>query len=377
MASLVDNRQGILFADVNLNINTKGWKSNYVPVDKVKPQELPPPLRLTPLAPIKVTPAPPVQQIPVTEETQEEEQVYSPIEAKPMPKRFSGTPQAAELVNKIQPPLQKTINIPIQRLDMTESVTNNNQRKDQTNIQTSLNDNQAGMQNNAENFTKEFMAELMGGQTGPPPAANIPEGEQFTKNFVSQLLDGSLSQPGPTPAVQPPTQQQPGTIWDSAPTQTRKPCKKPQDQAEWEALLNANLAGMAENEEDFTKDFMANLMGAPKEPPAAQSSKGTGAFIKSNPGGMRAATPPGLRSVPKAPTCWACNEQVEMGMKILKIKGYPMHPECFVCTTCFIPLKASNVFISNDRLFCREHVKFGPKSIRPLSRGQTPEFTEF
>ena len=78
---------------------------------------------------------------------------------------------------------------------------------------------------------------------------------------------------------------------------------------------------MAENEEDFTKDFMANLMGAPKEPPTPQSSKGRGAFIKSNPGGMRAATPPGLRSVPKAPTCWACNEQVEMGMKILKIKG--------------------------------------------------------
>merc|ERR1711915_334283 len=53
------------------------------------------------------------------------------------------------------------------------------------------------------------------------------------------------------------------------------------------------------------------------------------------------------------------------------------HPECFVCTTCFLPLKTSSVFISNDRLFCREHIKFGPKAIRPLSRGQTPEFTEF
>eukprot|EP00092_Neocalanus_flemingeri_P001533 GFUD01001635.1.p1 GENE.GFUD01001635.1~~GFUD01001635.1.p1 ORF type:complete len:359 (+),score=92.07 GFUD01001635.1:104-1180(+) len=357
MASVVDNRQSVLFADVNLNINTRGWKSEYVPVNNAKPKEMSPPLKLAPLPPLQVTPSPPVQQMPQIEDVadQEEEQVYSPIEAKPMPKRFSGTPLEAELVNKIQPPLH-TINIPIQRINISESATIKDHTKDQSNIQTSLNKNFAGKQNNAEDFTKEFMAELMGGPVGPP-ASSIP------------------AQPAAQPVVQTTAQPHGRSVWDSAPIQPRKPCKKPQDQAEWEALLNANLAGMAENEEDFTEDFMANLMRGPKGAKNVPNAKGTGAYIKST-GSMRAATPPELRSVPKAPTCWACSEPVAMGMKILKIKGYPMHPECFVCTTCYVPLNTSNVFISNDRLFCREHIKFGPKSVRPLSRGQTPEFTE-
>eukprot|EP00090_Calanus_glacialis_P000014 TRINITY_DN10010_c0_g1_i1.p1 TRINITY_DN10010_c0_g1~~TRINITY_DN10010_c0_g1_i1.p1 ORF type:complete len:379 (+),score=89.63 TRINITY_DN10010_c0_g1_i1:131-1267(+) len=378
MASLVDNRQSVLFADVNLNINTKGWKTEYVPANVAKPQQISHPLKLAPLPPLKVTPNPPVQQIHQIENVpdQEEEQVYSPIEAKPMPKRFSGTPLEAELVNKIQPPLQ-SINIPIQRLDISEKATTKNETKDQTNMESLLKTNSAGKQNNAEDFTKEFMGELMGGPAGPPPISNIPGGEELTKNFLSQLMNGSLTQPATQPAAQPTVQPKGSTIWDAAPIQPRKPCKKPQDQAEWEALLNANIAGMAENEEEFTQGFMANLMGGPKGTQNAPTPKGTGSYIKSNPGGKRSATPPGLRSVPKAPTCWACSEPVAMGMKILKIKGYPMHPECFVCTTCYVPLKTSNVFISNDRLFCREHIQFGPKSIRPLSRGPTPEFTEF
>jgi len=377
MASLVEsnNRQSVGFADVNLNINTKGWKSDYVPANEARPQQISQPLKLAPLPPLEVKPLQPVQLMPQMNnilDKEEEEQVYSPIEAKPMPKRFSGTPLEAELVNKIQPPL-KTINIPIQRLDISESATTT----DKANMQQNLNYNSAGKQSNAEDFTKEFMAELIGGPVGPPPTTNLPGGEEFTKNFLSQLIDGSLNHPEAQPKAQPTSQPQGSTIWDSAPIQPRKPCKKPQDQAEWEALLNSNIAGMAENEADFTNDFMANLMGGPRGGQNIPTTKGTGSYIKSNPGGKRAATPPELRSVPKAPNCWACSEPVAMGMKILKIKGYPMHPECFVCTTCFVPLKTNNVFISNDRLFCREHIKYGPKSIRPLSRGPTPEFTEF
>jgi hypothetical protein len=241
--------------------------------------------------------------------------------------RYSGVPIETELVTA------PCITIPIERLDTTQ------------------------------NITSQFMAELISA-----PGPGVQDQEQFTKNFLSQLMEGSLTQPGA---------QQAHTVWDSAPIQPRKPCKKPQDQAEWEAILNANLAGMAENEEEFTKGFLANLTGGSKEGRNAPTAMPRGGYGKSIPEGMRAATPPGLRSVPKAPTCWGCSEPVEMGMRIIKVKGYPMHPECFVCTACFVPLKASNVFISNDRLFCREHIKFGPKSIRPLSRGQTPEITEF
>ena len=310
------------------------------------------------------------QQHPTEAVDHEDAEVYSPIQAKPMP-RYSGVPLEAELVNKIQPPAQ-TITIPIERLDNTEN---------QTKVVASEKDA-------AEDVTNQFMAELLSRQGGQ----GIQGGEELTKNFVSQLMRGSLTpQPEAVPMVEPRPAQPASRIWDSAPIQPRKPCKKPEDQAEWEALLNANLAGMAENEEDFTKDFMANLMGGKQSGKCAPRTSVRG---RNNPAGVRGATPPGLRSVPKSPNCWACSEPVEMGVKIIKIKGmwyiikltnfyhylfkgYPMHPECFVCTTCFVPLKASNVFISNERLFCREHIKFGPKSIRPLSRGQTPEFTEF
>jgi len=377
MASVLHNRQSVLFADGNLNINTRGWKSDYVPTTNTKPKEMSQPLKLTPSLHIRATPTPPLQMLPHIEDMShhEEEQVYSPIQAKPMPKRISGTPLEAELVTT-GPPVSQTINIPIERLDIYESGANN----DQSNINTSSYENNTlDQQTNVKDLTNEFMAELLGGPAGPPLVANLPGGEQFTKNFVFQLMDGSLTQPEINTVAQPAPQAQKKTIWDSVPIQPKKPCKKPQDQAEWEALLNANLAGMAENEEEFTKDFIDSLMGGPKEPKSLLTTKGAGTYIKSNPGGggMRAATPPGLRSVPKSPLCWACSEPVEMGMKVLRIKGYALHPECFVCTVCFIPLKTSSVFISNERLFCREHIKFGPKSIRPLSRGPTPEFTEF
>jgi len=359
-------RQSVLFADGNLNINTKGWKSQYVPspINK-KPQqnslrlaspirqpviEIPVPPKSTP----QVVPPPPLV-LPNTEPVieHEEPEVYSPVQAKPMPRRYSGVPIEAELVNKVQPPAAQTITIPIQRLDTDEEMHKKSHE-------------------NAQDITNQFMAELLSGQGGGAP--KVQGREELTKNFVTQLMDGSLTQPQTVPIVNQNLGQPTRSIWDSAPIQPRKPCKKPEDQAEWEALLNANLAGMADNEEDFTKDFMATLMGGrrdSKSGPRMTSRRGSNCM------GMRAATPPGLRSVPKSPTCWACSEPVEMGMKIIKVKGYPMHPECFVCTTCFVPLKASNIFISNERLFCREHIKFGPKSIRPLSRGQTPEFTEF
>jgi len=377
MASVLDNRQSVLFADGNLNINTRGWKSEYVPTVNTKPKEISQPLKLMPSLPLRATPTPPLQKLPHIEDLslQEEEQVHSPIQAKPMPKRFSGTPLEAELMNTVQP-VPKTINIPIQRVNISESGANDGQ----PNIKTSSSDNNTlDTQENVKEVTNEFMAELLGGTAGAPPVASMPGGEQFTKNFVFQLMDGSLTQPEINPVAQSAQQAQQKTIWDSAPIQPRKPCKKPQDQAEWEALLNANLAGMAENEEEFTKDFIDSLMGGPKGAKSVPTPKGAGTNIKSNPGGggMRAATPPGLRSVPKSPLCWACSEPVEMGTKVLRIKGYALHPECFVCTVCFVPLKTSSVFISNERLFCREHIKFGPKSIRPLSRGPTPEITEF
>jgi len=359
----MDNRQSILFADVNLNINAKGWKSEYVPsAHRPKPQQNSLQLRLSSPTPgqpqlTPQVPTPPQLHIPTQQnltEAIDHEEMYSPIQAKPMP-RYSGVPIEAELVNKIQPPAQ-AITIPIQRQDITED-----KPKDV-----------AVEKNTAEDITNQFMAELL----SRPGGQGIQGGEDFTKNFVSQLLEGSLTtQPEPVPMVESRPAQPASRIWDSAPIQPRKPCKKPEDQAEWEALLNANLAGMAENEEDFTKDFMANLMGGRRNGKCAPNTSVRGR--NSMGGGMRAATPPGLRSVPKSPNCWACSEPVEMGVKIIKVKGYPMHPECFVCTTCFVPLKASNVFISNERLFCREHIKFGPKAIRPLSRGQTPEFTEF
>lgn len=371
MASLVDNqnRQSILFADKHLNINTKGWKAEYVPMNVAKPQQAPQPLKLAPLPPLQSTPLPLVQ--PMDTQGKDEEQVYSPIEAKPMPQRLGGPPLEAELINnKVQPPRQE-VNIPIQRLEISQPAA--------TPMELYLNANSAGKASNAVDFTKEFMAELMGGSVPPPPTSHIPGGEEFTKNFVSQLLDGSL-----TPAVELLVTEPAGgkSIWDSAPVQQRKPCKKPQDQAEWEAILNANLAGMAGNEEDFTKDFMANLMGGPGGTKSGQMPSGTGAVLNANPGGMRVATPPGLRSVPKAPTCWVCTQPVNIGAKILKIKGYPMHPECFVCTACNVPLKSSSVFINNDHLFCREHIKFGPQTIRPTSRptsrpsSTAPEYTE-
>jgi len=398
MATLLanQNRQSKIFADNNLNINTKGWKAEYVPGQVAKPKAASPPLKLAPLPPLQTTPAPSVQTTPAPplpplqttpapsvqptapplEEAQEEEQVYSPIEAKPMPQRLGGPPLEAQLVNKVQPP-KKQVNIPIQRLDTSQPGAAATTY--QAVVEAKLNDNYAAKSNNAVDFTREFMAELMGGPVPPPSAANIPGGEQFTKNFVSQLMDGSLTPAMELLVTEPAAKPAGKSVWDSAPVQQRKPCKKPQDQAEWEAILNANLAGMADNEEDFTNDFMANLLGGPKSGP---TPSGTGAILSTNPGGVRAATPPALRSVPKAPTCWVCAEPVTIGAKILKIKGYPMHPECFVCTSCNVPLKSSSVFISNERLFCREHIKFGPCAIKPSSRPSSrpssiaPEFTE-
>jgi len=388
MASLVanQNRQSILFADNNLNINTKGWKAEYVPSEAGKPLAAPPPLKLAPLPPLQSAPAPTITVQPTApphEEVQDEEEVYSPIEAKPMPQRLGGPPLEAQLVKKIQPP-PKQVNIPIQRLDESQPAST----PDHAAIEAKLNENCAASASNAVDFTKEFMAELMGGPVPPPGAANIPGGEEFTKNFVSQLMEGSLTPAMEVLVTQPAAKSEPAakSIWDSAPVQPRKPCKKPQEQAEWEAILNANLAGMAENEEEFTKDFMANLLGGQGGAKSGPVPSGTGAILNTNPGGVRAATPPALRSVPKAPTCWVCAEPVIIGAKILKIKGYPMHPECFVCTSCNVPLKSSSVFISNERLFCREHIKFGPGAIKPASRptsrpssrpnSMAPEFTE-
>lgn len=215
MATLLanQNRQSKIFADNNLNINTKGWKAEYVPSQVTKPEAASPPLKLAPLPPLQTTPAPPLPPLqstpassvqptaplvqptaPPLEEAQEDEQVYSPIEAKPMPQRLGGPPLEAQLVNKVQPP-KKQVNIPIQRLDTSQPAAAATTY--QAVVEAKLNDNSAAKSNNAVDFTKEFMAELMGGPVPPPSTANIPGGEEFTKNFVSQLMDGSL-----TPAME-------------------------------------------------------------------------------------------------------------------------------------------------------------------------------
>merc|ERR1711915_426965 len=305
MGSIADqNRQSVLFVDGNLNISTKGWKSEYVPTERVSKQNE---LQLLGNHQSVVT----VQNIPPAIEKTE---ICEPIEAKTMPVRNKAQPLNCEIINNIQA-AQKVINIPIQRLDLGDVEMEDVAKK-------SLNEmNQRNSNNNRH------------------------KDEEIAKAYLEEMLPRDKVEASPLL----------------------------ENQAEWDAILNANLAGMAENEEEFTKEFLANLMGGPAgETQGVRGRKNS--VNQREPCSMRAPSPGGLRSAPKAPTCWACGEPVALGMKVLKIKGYPMHPECFVCTTCFLPLKTSSVFISNDRLFCREHIKFGPKAIRPLSRGQTPEF---
>jgi len=356
MGSIADqNRQSVLFVDGNLNISTKGWKSEYVPTERVSKQNE---LQLLGNHPSTVT----VQNIPPMVEKTE---MCEPIEAKTMPVRNKAQPLNCEIINNIQA-AQKVINIPIQRLDLGDVEMEDVAKKSMNEM------NERNSNNNRhkdEDIAKAYLEEILPGKKAEdsPLLENQAKSDR-NMNVVCKEIN------------LPPAQSKNGlnvnTIWDKAPLQAHKPCKKPKDQAEWDAILNANLAGMAENEEEFTKEFLANLLGGPAvETQGVRGRKNS--VNQREPCSMRAPSPGGLRSAPKAPTCWACGEPVALGMKVLKIKGYPMHPECFVCSTCFLPLKTSSVFISNDRLFCREHIKFGPKAIRPLSRGPTPEFTEF
>merc|ERR1719402_584779 len=95
-----------------------------------------------------------------------------------------------------------------------------------------LNADSAGMADNAEDFTKQFMSQLMGGPPGPPGPPAPP------------ITPAGVAPRGP-PAPPPRPQGPPGGG----------------DKAAWEAKLNADSAGMADNAEDFTKQFMAQLMG--------------------------------------------------------------------------------------------------------------------
>jgi len=348
---LGQNRQTILFADRNLNINTKGWKSEFVPLEREKSVGM-------------------ILEDPRTESLcHEAAEVHSPVEAKFMPPRSKVNIQEAELICKDEPfssSQSQIIEIPIQR---GQEVINDHNFNNSRIIMPEEKD--FIHQNNDNNNTIHHVTQN-----------NLPIKTKPEERPIEKLVKNEFDQRVEVPKKL-------GSIWNQAPRQPMKVCKKPQSQAEWDAILNANLAGMAQNEEEFTREFMANLMTRGAHPTNGNqtlpSPKRPGSYYQSNQRRLRSVTPPGLRSVPKSPACWACGEIVEPGIKVLKVKGYPMHLECFVCNTCYVPLKTTNVFISNDRLFCREHVKFGSRSIRSVSRGPTPrgsrgptpEMTEF
>ena len=101
---------------------------------------------------------------------------------------------------------------------------------------TVLQSDRAGAADNAEDFTREFMSQLMGntGANIPPPAAN-------NKTPLMNRQSG--------PAVQ-------------TPVMTRQKGPGPVSRAgDWDTVLQANSAGAADNAEDFTREFMSQLMG--------------------------------------------------------------------------------------------------------------------
>ena len=107
-----------------------------------------------------------------------------------------------------------------------------------------LQSNRAGAADNAEDFTKEFMSQLMGNS-----AANLP-----------QPIRNNTVQPPPVGG----TQQQGVRAGD------------------WDRVLQSNRAGAADNAEDFTREFMSQLMGGSTIPPTVLHDNANTQNIQNN-----------------------------------------------------------------------------------------------
>lgn len=90
----------------------------------------------------------------------------------------------------------------------------------------SLNKDKAGQANNAEDFTKQFMSQMYGGQS------------QQNQQQQSNMQQNNRMQTNCTPIRQPAPQQQ-----------------------NWNETLNKDKAGTATSAEDFTKQFMGQMYG--------------------------------------------------------------------------------------------------------------------
>ena len=108
-----------------------------------------------------------------------------------------------------------------------------------------LNKDKAAQASNAEDFTKQFMSQMYGGQS---------QQNQQQQSNLQQNIRMQARQPAGMPQMSSQPQQSP----QQAPVQQQM--KQPQ-QPQWNETLNKDKAGQATNAEDFTKQFMSQMYG--------------------------------------------------------------------------------------------------------------------
>jgi len=112
-----------------------------------------------------------------------------------------------------------------------------------------LSQNQTGAANNAEDFTKGFMADMFGKMAGLKQQPQQPQ------------------QPQQQPQQQQRNVQQVNTNGRAA---APKPQVQERQNQEWNQVLNQNKTGSATNAEDFTKQFMSEMFGNGAQTPQNQ-----------------------------------------------------------------------------------------------------------